>query len=57
MLQYASAEKEEEGRKRYEAQKIERMETKARGEEPMPPRPNPGTLQLLLPDHVNKSGF
>ncbi|XP_027872215.1 cytosolic acyl coenzyme A thioester hydrolase isoform X1 [Xiphophorus couchianus] len=40
-IEYASAEKEEEGRKRYEAQKIDRMETKARGEEVMPPRPNP----------------
>ncbi|XP_054905796.1 cytosolic acyl coenzyme A thioester hydrolase isoform X3 [Poeciliopsis prolifica] len=39
-IEYASAEKEEEGRKRYEAQKIERMETKARVEEVMPPRPN-----------------
>uniref|UniRef100_A0A3B3XE44 palmitoyl-CoA hydrolase n=1 Tax=Poecilia mexicana TaxID=48701 RepID=A0A3B3XE44_9TELE len=39
-IKYASAEKEEEGRKRYEAQKLGRMETKARVEEPMPLRPN-----------------
>uniref|UniRef100_A0A8C7XRX7 palmitoyl-CoA hydrolase n=1 Tax=Oryzias sinensis TaxID=183150 RepID=A0A8C7XRX7_9TELE len=39
-IQYVSAEQEEEGRKRYEAQKIERMETKARVEEVMPPLPN-----------------
>ncbi|XP_008411734.1 cytosolic acyl coenzyme A thioester hydrolase isoform X1 [Poecilia reticulata] len=39
-IKYASPEKEEEGRKRYEAQKIGRMETKARVEEPMPLRPN-----------------
>ncbi|XP_070766209.1 cytosolic acyl coenzyme A thioester hydrolase isoform X2 [Enoplosus armatus] len=40
-IKYASAEKEEEGRKRYEAQKIERLETKARIEEVMPSPPNP----------------
>ncbi|XP_047226408.1 cytosolic acyl coenzyme A thioester hydrolase isoform X2 [Girardinichthys multiradiatus] len=40
-IKYASAEQEEEGRKRYEAQKIERLETKARVEEVMPPPPNP----------------
>uniref|UniRef100_A0A3P9HGV9 palmitoyl-CoA hydrolase n=1 Tax=Oryzias latipes TaxID=8090 RepID=A0A3P9HGV9_ORYLA len=39
-IQYVSAEQKEEGRKRYEAQKIERMETKARVEEVMPPLPN-----------------
>lgn len=41
-LQYASAEEEEEGRKRYEAQKMERQETKARIEEVVAPPPNPG---------------
>ncbi|TKS77386.1 Cytosolic acyl coenzyme A thioester hydrolase [Collichthys lucidus] len=40
-IKYASAEQEEEGRKRYEAQKMERQETKARTEEVMPPPPNP----------------
>ncbi|XP_038579712.1 cytosolic acyl coenzyme A thioester hydrolase isoform X2 [Micropterus salmoides] len=40
-VKYASAEEEEEGRKRYEAQKIERLETKARIEEMVPPPPNP----------------
>ncbi|XP_017273116.1 cytosolic acyl coenzyme A thioester hydrolase isoform X4 [Kryptolebias marmoratus] len=40
-ITYANAEREEEGRKRYEAQKIERHETKARLEEAMPPPPNP----------------
>ncbi|XP_024148249.1 cytosolic acyl coenzyme A thioester hydrolase isoform X2 [Oryzias melastigma] len=40
-IQYVSAEQKEEGRKRYEAQKTERMETKARIEEVLPPLPNP----------------
>ncbi|XP_030590537.1 cytosolic acyl coenzyme A thioester hydrolase isoform X2 [Archocentrus centrarchus] len=40
-IKYASAEQEEEGRKRYEAQKMERLETKARTEEVMPSPPNP----------------
>ncbi|KAM4563140.1 cytosolic acyl coenzyme A thioester hydrolase isoform 1-T1 [Odontesthes bonariensis] len=40
-IKYASAEEEEEGKKRYEAQKKEREETKARIEEVMPPTPNP----------------
>ncbi|XP_067447894.1 cytosolic acyl coenzyme A thioester hydrolase isoform X4 [Thunnus thynnus] len=35
-IKYASAEQEEEGRKRYEAQKMERLETKARTEEVVP---------------------
>ncbi|XP_044206725.1 cytosolic acyl coenzyme A thioester hydrolase isoform X1 [Thunnus albacares] len=35
-IKYASAEQEEEGRKRYEAQKMERLETKARIEEVVP---------------------
>ncbi|XP_044066440.1 cytosolic acyl coenzyme A thioester hydrolase isoform X5 [Siniperca chuatsi] len=39
-IKYASAEQEEEGRKRYEAQKMERLETKARIEEVVPPPPN-----------------
>uniref|UniRef100_A0A3P9MDW9 palmitoyl-CoA hydrolase n=1 Tax=Oryzias latipes TaxID=8090 RepID=A0A3P9MDW9_ORYLA len=39
-IQYVSAEQKDEGRKRYEAQKIERMETRARVEEVMPPLPN-----------------
>ncbi|MED6248257.1 Cytosolic acyl coenzyme A thioester hydrolase [Ataeniobius toweri] len=56
-IKYVSAEQEEEGRKRYEAQKIERLETKVRVEEAMPPPPNPGTVQLSLPVHANKSGF
>lgn len=46
-LQYASAEQEEEGRKRYEAQKMERLETKARIEEVMPSPPNPGNIFKL----------
>lgn len=49
-LQYVSAEQKEEGRKRYEAQKIERMETKARVEEVMPPLPNSGNV---LPESDN----
>ncbi|XP_018544427.1 cytosolic acyl coenzyme A thioester hydrolase isoform X2 [Lates calcarifer] len=40
-IKYASAEQEEEGRKRYEAQKMERLETKARIEEVVSPAPNP----------------
>uniref|UniRef100_A0A3Q3X146 HotDog ACOT-type domain-containing protein n=1 Tax=Mola mola TaxID=94237 RepID=A0A3Q3X146_MOLML len=40
-IKYASAEQEEEGRKRYEAQKMERLETKARIEEVVPPPINP----------------
>ncbi|XP_070696363.1 cytosolic acyl coenzyme A thioester hydrolase isoform X2 [Pempheris klunzingeri] len=40
-IKYASAEQEEEGRKRYDAQKMERLETKARIEEVVPPPPNP----------------
>ncbi|KAM9855694.1 cytosolic acyl coenzyme A thioester hydrolase [Aulostomus maculatus] len=40
-IKYASTEEEEEGRKRYEAQKMERLETKARIEEALPPPPNP----------------
>ncbi|XP_029995230.1 cytosolic acyl coenzyme A thioester hydrolase isoform X1 [Sphaeramia orbicularis] len=40
-IKYASAEQEEEGRKRYEAQKMERMETKARIEEAVAPPANP----------------
>lgn len=52
-LQYASAEQEEEGRKRYEAQKMERLETKARPEEMMPSPPNPGNIfKLRVPYHL-----
>ncbi|XP_071331852.1 cytosolic acyl coenzyme A thioester hydrolase isoform X2 [Trachinotus anak] len=40
-IKYASAEQEEEGRKRYEAQKMERLESKARIEEVVPAPPNP----------------
>ncbi|KAM3617941.1 uncharacterized protein V6R79_013020 [Siganus canaliculatus] len=40
-MKYASAEQEEEGRKRYEAQKMERLETKARTEDVVPPPSNP----------------
>ncbi|KAM9351429.1 cytosolic acyl coenzyme A thioester hydrolase [Symphorus nematophorus] len=40
-IKYASAEQEEEGRKRYEAQKMERLETKARIEEVVPSPPSP----------------
>ncbi|KAG7227016.1 hypothetical protein INR49_022362, partial [Caranx melampygus] len=40
-IKYASAEQEEEGRKRYEAQKTERQETKARIEEVVPSPINP----------------
>ncbi|XP_026222605.1 cytosolic acyl coenzyme A thioester hydrolase isoform X2 [Anabas testudineus] len=39
-IKYASEDQEEEGRKRYEAQKMERLETKARTEEVLPPPPN-----------------
>ncbi|XP_068602955.1 cytosolic acyl coenzyme A thioester hydrolase [Brachionichthys hirsutus] len=39
-IKYASVEQEEEGRERYEAQKLERLETKARIEEVLPPPPN-----------------
>lgn len=41
-VKYASPEQEEEGRKRYEAQKMERLETKARMEEIVAPPSNPG---------------
>lgn len=40
-IKYASAEQEEEGRKRYESQKMERLETKARIEEVVSLPPNP----------------
>ncbi|XP_049437923.1 cytosolic acyl coenzyme A thioester hydrolase isoform X2 [Epinephelus fuscoguttatus] len=40
-IKYASEEQEEQGRKRYEAQKMERLETKARIEEMVPPTPKP----------------
>nr|XP_046253141.1 cytosolic acyl coenzyme A thioester hydrolase isoform X2 [Scatophagus argus] len=40
-IKYISSEQEEEGRKRYEAQKMERLETKARTEEVVSPPPNP----------------
>lgn len=40
-IKYPSTEQEEEGRKRYEAQKMERMETKAKIEEAVSPVPNP----------------
>ncbi|XP_068454607.1 cytosolic acyl coenzyme A thioester hydrolase isoform X2 [Clinocottus analis] len=40
-IKYADQEQEEQGRKRYEAQKLERMETKARTEEVVPPPSNP----------------
>lgn len=40
-IKYTSAEQEEEGRKRYEAQKMERMETKAKIEEAVSSAPNP----------------
>lgn len=39
-IKYTSAEQEEEGRKRYEAQKMERMESKARIEEAVSHVPN-----------------
>ena len=53
-LQYASTEQEEEGRKRYETQKTERLDTKARIEEVVPPPPNPGNI-LRLRDDGNTS--
>lgn len=40
-IKYAAVEQEEEGKKRYEAQKLERLETKARTEEMVPPLPDP----------------
>ncbi|XP_031142166.1 cytosolic acyl coenzyme A thioester hydrolase isoform X2 [Sander lucioperca] len=40
-IKYATAEEEEQGRKRYEAQKLERLETKARIDEVVPLPPNP----------------
>nr|XP_046253142.1 cytosolic acyl coenzyme A thioester hydrolase isoform X3 [Scatophagus argus] len=43
-IKYISSEQEEEGRKRYEAQKMERLETKARTEEVVSPPPNPEDL-------------
>lgn len=49
-LQYDSTEQEEEGRKRYETQKMERLETKARIEEVVPPPPNPGNILRLRDD-------
>ncbi|XP_072222309.1 cytosolic acyl coenzyme A thioester hydrolase isoform X2 [Leuresthes tenuis] len=67
-IKYASAEQEEEGKRRYEAQKKERQETKARIEEVFPPPPNPelhtvgssqssliqlmGPSDCILHDHV-----
>nr|XP_020475692.1 cytosolic acyl coenzyme A thioester hydrolase isoform X2 [Monopterus albus] len=45
-IKYASEDQEEEGRRRYEAQKMERLETKAKIEEvvPMPPNPEQYTV-------------
>ena len=40
--QYSRQEQEEEGRKRYEAQKLERMETKGRNGDIVQPVLNPG---------------
>lgn len=40
--QYSRQEQEEEGRKRYEAQKLERMETKWRNGDIVQPVLNPG---------------
>ncbi|XP_056279659.1 cytosolic acyl coenzyme A thioester hydrolase isoform X2 [Pseudoliparis swirei] len=40
-IKYARQEQEEQGRKRYEAQKLERLETKARTGEVVPPPLNP----------------
>ncbi|KAK5863351.1 hypothetical protein PBY51_000388 [Eleginops maclovinus] len=40
-IKYASAEQEEMGRQRYEVQKLERLETKARIDEVVPLPPNP----------------
>uniref|UniRef100_A0A8C5GZE0 palmitoyl-CoA hydrolase n=1 Tax=Gouania willdenowi TaxID=441366 RepID=A0A8C5GZE0_GOUWI len=40
-IKYTNAEQEEEGRKRYDAQKLERIETKARAEEILAPLLNP----------------
>ncbi|KAM6929349.1 cytosolic acyl coenzyme A thioester hydrolase isoform 1-T1 [Lycodopsis pacificus] len=40
-IKYTSEEQEEQGRNRYDAQKLERVETKARTEEVVPPPPNP----------------
>lgn len=42
--QYSSAEQEEEGKKRYEAQKMERLETKMLTEEIVSSPPNPGAF-------------
>lgn len=66
-IKYASAEQEEEGRKRYEAQKLERLETKARVEEAMPPPPNPerctvgfsqsSLIHLVGPSDCTLDGF
>ncbi|KAM8862889.1 cytosolic acyl coenzyme A thioester hydrolase isoform 2-T2 [Spinachia spinachia] len=40
-IKYASEVQEQQGRKRYEAQKLERLETKARTEKVLPPPLNP----------------
>ncbi|XP_075946981.1 cytosolic acyl coenzyme A thioester hydrolase [Anarhichas minor] len=40
-IKYTSEEQEEQGRNRYDSQKLERVETKARTEEVVPPLPNP----------------
>uniref|UniRef100_UPI003AAB34FD cytosolic acyl coenzyme A thioester hydrolase isoform X1 n=1 Tax=Centroberyx gerrardi TaxID=166262 RepID=UPI003AAB34FD len=40
-IKYDRPEQEEDGKKRYEAQKMERLETKERNEEPVPPVSNP----------------
>nr|XP_057940578.1 cytosolic acyl coenzyme A thioester hydrolase isoform X4 [Doryrhamphus excisus] len=47
-IKYDSGEQEEEGRKRYEAQKTERLKTKERIEEVVPPPSKPGVTMKLM---------
>ncbi|KAM4702735.1 cytosolic acyl coenzyme A thioester hydrolase [Rhinophrynus dorsalis] len=66
-IEYESKEQEEEGRKRYEAQKLERLETKQRDEEYIVPVINPeqytvgysqsSLIHLLGPSDCNLHGF
>ncbi|XP_067384039.1 cytosolic acyl coenzyme A thioester hydrolase isoform X4 [Channa argus] len=56
-IKYANEDQEEEGKKRYEAQKMERLDTKARIEEAVPPPPNPGSTAEDPPKEQCTVGF
>lgn len=53
IFQYTSSEKEELGKKRYEAQKLERIETKERNGEVITPISLPGKTSLLYTQIYN----